>query len=68
MQSPSALTRLRSDTVVSAGFNYSEDDPGSLRQSPLLPPPPSQKGFPEELEIKQDKLRCGQQPEQVTPT
>lgn len=27
---------------------------------------PSQKAFPEELEIKQNELRCGQPPEQVT--
>lgn len=67
MQSPSALTRLPRDSVVSAGFN-SDDDQGSLRPSPLLLPTPSQIGFPEELEIKQDKLRCGQQPEQVTRT
>jgi len=29
--------------MVSTGFNYPDDDPGSLRQSPLLYPTPSQK-------------------------
>lgn len=63
VQPPSALPRLQRHSTGRAGFHCSEDVPGSSKF-----PGPSQKAFPEELEIKQNELRCGQPAEQVTQT
>lgn len=63
VQPPPALPRLQRDSAGRPGFNSSENGTGPVRFPAL-----SQKAFPEELEIKQNELRSGQPPEQVTQT